>query len=557
MTILINAAFVDQAMALFSQKAEVGDMVPALMGMLAILLWQNLSRTCLQYGEGVRERKLKETLQKAFLEKISNLEYRQLELSETQDLIQRVALAPEEHIKLTVESLEGLAILFLQNASVLWMVFLNVWWAGVFMIGGMVLLGILSLRAGGEDYQMQTHVTNEKRKLEYLSGVLLNKESALERTLFSYVPFVNGRYQRIFSQIYQKEKAVMKKWVIRGKTGGVVAALFAVSAMFLLLPGVKEGKMTPGLYISVITGVFSVINTITWNLEYHMKNLAKARAAIQDMTKFCALSQEQEEGEERVARKEMGNFESLEFRNVRFRYPGSGHDILKGVSFRLDAGKHYAFAGQNGAGKTTIMKLMLGLYPDYEGEIQINGKNRKECTRQEIRSLFACVWQDYAKYDVSVRENLCFDEKREEEELHAVLKQMGLMDTVEQLTNGLDTTLGRLDEEGTQLSGGQWQKLAIARAMIQASKGGRLLVLDEPAAALDPMAESRMYQGLGAFSKNEAAVFVTHRLGAVKHVDKIIVLEDGRVAEEGSHKALMERNGIYAKMYASQQEWYQ
>lgn len=117
LTILVNAAFVDQAMALFSQKAEVRDMVPALMGMLAILLWQNLSRTCLQYGEGVRERKLKETLQKAFLEKISNLEYRQLELSETQDLIQRVALAPEEHIKLTVESLEGLAILFLDEPT--------------------------------------------------------------------------------------------------------------------------------------------------------------------------------------------------------------------------------------------------------------------------------------------------------------------------------------------------------------------------------------------------------------------------------------------------------
>ena len=464
LSLLVNAMFVDRVIARFNGQGDIVSIVFPLTWILLILLWQNLSKVILRHGEGIRNRKVKKILQNAFVEKISKIEYIQLESPKTQDLIKRVALEPEEPVKVIMGSMTGIGVLFLQNISVLVIVMLNVWWAGILMIGGMVLLGKLSMRAGEEDYQLQSEITVEKRKQDYLDGVIVNKYGVLERSLFSYTPFVGGQYQKLFSDTYQKEKMVLKKWAVRGKSSGILTTLFAVATLFLLIPGVRSGQMTVGLYISVMNAVFSVISTITWNFSLQMQNLAKGRAAAADMTAFCRLPEEEYVLRQEEREKEAIHFESLEFRDVHFRYPGSEHEVLRGVSFRLEAGGQYAFVGKNGAGKTTAIKLMLGLYPDYKGEIRVNGKNVKEYTWEQRSALFACVWQDYAKYQMTIKENLCFDEEKTQEEWKRALMDVELYEAVQKLPDGVNTNLGRLVEGGIDFSDGQWQRLAIARA---------------------------------------------------------------------------------------------
>ncbi len=553
LSLAVNAMFVDRAIELFAGQGGTASMILPIVGILLILLWQNFSKVIIRYGEEARNRKVKVVLQTAFAEKLSNIEYIRLESPKTQDLIRRVALEPEEHVKVIVGSMTGIGVLFLQNITVLAVVTVNVWWAGILMIVGTVILGLLSLRAGEEDYQLQTEITEEKRKQDYLDSVAVDKTGVMERTLFSYTPFVSGQYQKLFSDTYQKEKLVLKKWAVRGKSGGILTVLFAVITLFLLMPGVRSGRITVGLYIAVMNAVFSVISTITWNLSFQMQNLAKGRAAAADMTAFCGLPEEKHSVLQTGRQETAVHFENLEFIDVHFRYPGSGREILKGISFRLEAGKHYAFVGKNGAGKTTAVKLMLGLYPDYEGEIRVNGKDVKEYTWEQRCALFACVWQDYAKYQLTMKENLCFGEEREPGEWEGALADVGLYDVVQKLPDGVNTKLGRLVEGGTDFSGGQWQRLAIARAFVS---GGEFMIMDEPTASLDPMAERNVYRELAELCRNKTVVFVTHRLGAVRGVDTIFVLEDGRVKEQGTHQALMEQQGIYSQMYSSQQRWY-
>lgn len=548
----VNALFVNTAVSVVSGKKNVEEILIPLTGILLLLLWQNLSDVLLRYGEESRERKMTAILQNAFLEKTTKIKYQILEMPETQDLIKRAATAPEKNVKLLLDSFFGIGILALQNVSVLLIVVLHVWWAGILMIAGAVPLIYISLKAGEEGYQVQEDVVSEKRRYEYLSRVMLEKQAVLEKTLFSFTPFINKKYEEIFSNVFKKEKNVLQKWIIRMKTGGCISAAFAVFTVFLLLPGVKTGALSAGLYISVINAVFSLVSTITWNLSNQMENLAKSKAVANDLSRFCSLPEDVLTGTVSTISDDK-TFKSLEFVNVRFCYPGSDRYILDGLTFTLTAGKHYAFVGKNGAGKTTVIKLLAGLYQEYEGKILVNGKNLKAVTREQRCRLLVSVWQDYAKYSLSIRENLCFDEEIEENKLRNTLSAVGLWDVVEKMPKGVDSILGKLTEDSVDLSEGQWQRLAIARAIIRERK---IIVLDEPTASLDPMAENQVYRQFMDASNGRTAIFITHRLGAIKDVNEILVLENGKVAEKGTHKELMGKEGLYAQMYLSQQEWY-
>lgn len=554
--VIVNALFVDTVLDALAGKKEMADVLLPLSGVIGCLLWQRLSDVLLQFGQGIRDRRLKEGLQNAFLDKIAQIEYCKLEMPETQDLIRKTALNPEEHVKQMFDSIKGIGILFLQNFSVFVILLSKVWWAGVLIFAGAVPLVKLSLKAGDDDYSAQSEVVEKRRWFEYLSGVMLGKEVVLERSLFSSVSFLNKRYERTFKQTYEVEKQALWKGTVRMKMGGVVSALFALISTFLLLPGVRTGEITAGMYISMVNAVFSLVNTMTWSLSYQMEGLAKGRAAAKDLSAFCEISKEVRKNNPKEKSQLSRPFESLEFVDVHFRYPDSDAYILNGVSFRLEAGKHYAFVGRNGAGKSTLIKLMAGLYLEYEGKILINGRELRDCGQEKARDLLAYVWQDYAKYSLTVRENLQFSRKIEDSELESALENVGLGKIITKLSGGMDTVLGKLEEGGTDISEGQWQRIAIARAIVNGGKKGKAFILDEPAASLDPVAENQVYRQFADLAEGKTALFITHRLGAVKDVDMIFVLDGGVVAERGTHAELMEKKGYYEKMFVSQQEWY-
>lgn len=240
---------------------------------------------------------------------------------------------------------------------------------------------------------------------------------------------------------------------------------------------------------------------------------------------------------------------SLEFRHVSFSYPSGGFAI-KDLDFSVAPGEHIAVVGHNGAGKTTMMKLLLRLYDVSEGEICMDGQPLRHYDVRALRKSIGVAFQESHDYAMSLRENLQLYADADDEALRAALRHAGL----ERLEESLDTDLTReFDENGSVLSGGEKQKLALAR-LFCADFG--LMLLDEPSAALDPLAEYELMQSLMTLAKGRTVVMVAHRLSTVRHMDRILVIDGGRLAEEGTHEELMARNGIYAEMFRKQGENY-
>ncbi|MCL2753618.1 MAG: ATP-binding cassette domain-containing protein, partial [Defluviitaleaceae bacterium] len=241
----------------------------------------------------------------------------------------------------------------------------------------------------------------------------------------------------------------------------------------------------------------------------------------------------------------------------RFKYPTSENYTLDGLSLKLEKGKHYAVVGANGAGKTTITKLLTGLYDEYEGEILLNGKELRTFEASAVKSMFSVVYQDFARYQISMAQNIAIgDAARDiaEENIKRVASKIELNETIADLKDGINTPLGKIIEGGADLSGGQWQKIAIARSLISRAP---IKILDEPTAALDPIAESRVYGEFEELMRGKTTIFISHRLGSTKLADEILVIKDGAIAENGSHNELMKLGGIYAEMFEAQRKWYE
>lgn len=246
---------------------------------------------------------------------------------------------------------------------------------------------------------------------------------------------------------------------------------------------------------------------------------------------------------------------TIEFRHVSFRYPRSEKFVLRDINLTIRPGEHLSIVGLNGAGKTTFIKLLCRLYDVTEGEILVDGVNIKEYSEEEYRRLFAVVFQDFQLFAFSLRENIAFGEPADDRELERVLRLAGLCEDVQKLPDGLDTMLYKsFDENGTDLSGGQRQKTAIARALY---RNAPVVILDEPTAALDPVAEYGIYRQFSRLVGGKTAVYISHRLSSCKFCDRIVVFAEDTIKESGTHEQLAGiPGGIYAGMFAEQAKYY-
>ena len=246
----------------------------------------------------------------------------------------------------------------------------------------------------------------------------------------------------------------------------------------------------------------------------------------------------------------------LRLEDVTFRYPGSDQNLFEHVNLTIRPGEKLAVVGLNGAGKTTLVKLLCGFYDPDEGRVTLNGIDIREFNRREYYGLLCAVYQDFSVLDVTVAENVAQKvEGIDTARVWNCLAQAGLSDFVRHLPNGLDTHVGRdVYLDGVLFSGGQTQRLMLARALY---KGGPILVLDEPTAALDPIAESEIYQKYNDMTQGKTSLFISHRLASTRFCDRIIFLADGKIAEEGTHWELLEQGGEYAKLYEIQSRYYQ
>ena len=244
----------------------------------------------------------------------------------------------------------------------------------------------------------------------------------------------------------------------------------------------------------------------------------------------------------------------IEFRNVSFRYPGTKELVLDHVSLKIELSEKIAVVGKNGSGKTTLVKLLCRLYEPEEGEILWNGKNIREYDLREWQKIFAIVFQDYSLLSLTLGQNVAASEQYEAERAKEVLQLAGFGERLNKLKKGLETVVyPEYEQDGVSFSGGEEQKIAIARAIY---KGGQICILDEPTAALDPVSESRVYESFDEIVKGKTAVYISHRLSSCKFSDRIFVLDNGKIAESGTHEALLSQNGLYAQLWQAQAQYY-
>ena len=396
-----------------------------------------------------------------------------------------------------------------------------------------------------KDKEMTVH----KRSKAYVKRIIYLKEYAKDMRTSDVFDILHGRY----------EDAVENNQKLIKKYGKKIAPLESMVGFFgQALPVASAYGYATYRYAikrNLLLAEFSVIMTAMSNLRDIVNDLGNAFSYIKKEALYFGNLKEFLEYESKVVsgENEAEELETLEFRNVTFTYPETDKPTLRNVNLVFNKGETTAIVGQNGAGKTTFVKLLLRFYDPDSGEILYNGVNLKEYNLDSLRKRFASVFQDYKVFALSVAENiLCREPKTKEdyEIVYNALKNSGADTFVNRLPEKENTVITReFDETGTGLSGGEQQKIAAARMF---AKNFDLAILDEPSSALDPIAEYKMYESLIKATKEKTVIYISHRLSSAVLSDKIYVFGDGTIQEQGSHKALMELNGIYANMFALQ-----
>ncbi len=400
-----------------------------------------------------------------------------------------------------------------------------------------------------------------KRDLEMTTNNRI--KAYIQRTVFLKDFSKDMRTSNIFSVLMERFRnaidsnvEILRRYGVKLFIYSTVSSLFSE---FIPIIGTYAFATFQFVYRSTLTVsgfsvVLSSINAVresTLNIARNFDTLVGMALYFQNLRDFFDYEPKITSGERMP-----GEFESLEFRNVSFRYPSAEKYALKDVSFKINKAETLALVGVNGAGKSTLVKLLLRFYDTTEGEILYNGINIKEYNLGAYRNIFGAVFQDYKNFAVSVYENVVCHECSDEEKQVAekALKQSGIWEKIYALPKGADTVITReFDKNGIGLSGGENQKVSAARLF---AKDFEFAVLDEPSSALDPIAEYKMYENLIKVTENKTVLYISHRLSSAVLSDRIIVIGDGRVLEQGSHQELMKQNGKYQEMFTLQASSY-
>lgn len=500
------------------------------------------------------ELKLVQQYRSCMLRKCASLQYTHIEQPDSLDLIERVLKEPEKKWQDIYQAVLSLLKLLISITGVMWVIAGYVWWAAVLILLFCIPLFTLSVKGGKRNYQTQRDTSRYSRKYWYLDYVLNSRECLNERKLFGYTEKVNKQYADTYQEAFGIETRMQIFWAVKTKLSGGLSAIAALLIVITLIQPTLSGKISIGLFISLVNAVFSLTSQMSWGLSRNIDALVKGREFCCDMRDFWNLTEE--EGVLEIP-EYMAEIKEIEFRDVSFRYPGMDYQVLEHVSFTMKWGENYALVGANGAGKTTVIKLLTGLYKEYQGEIRINGKELRSYRPSEQKGIFSVVYQDFCRHALSFRENCeisdpCY--KLSEKKMKKLAEQFELAQSIENLPEGYDTLLGKTREGGVDLSGGQWQKLAMLRALLRPAK---VRILDEPTASLDPKMESEVYRLFQQMTEDTLTILISHRLGFAKLADRILVFEKGRICEQGDFEELMEKKGLFYKMYKEQRSWYQ
>ncbi|MGF9913686.1 ABC transporter ATP-binding protein [Paenibacillus ehimensis] len=434
------------------------------------------------------------------------------------------------------------------------------WWAAFLLI----LIPLTSfysfLRIGQQEFMLQWNRAPKMRQTWYLSVLLTRDISFKEIKVFQLGGYLLGKYHELLRQFLAEDKRMIKKRlgvgaIFQATQQGVNAFMF-----LMVLWSAYKREILIGHVVSY-TQAITLTLVSSQNLTQSILSLCQHNLFLQQLFAFLDL-QSSDPSARKIEASEASRpattpvIQSVEFRNVSFRYPGSSYPALRNVSFTLQRGETLAIVGRNGSGKTTLMKLLTQLYDSFEGDILINGVSIRDMDCEAFRRKVGVVFQDFVQYEMQVRQNIGFGnaaKMEEDAELWKAADRAGIAGLIQSMPAGLATQLGRLFDEGQQLSGGQWQRIAIARAFMREAE---LYVLDEPSSMLDPETELQVFQAFRELVRDRLGIFISHRYSAIRYADQILMMDQGSVVEQGNHQQLMQQNGMYAELYMMQANAY-
>src|SRR5271163_519488 len=399
-------------------------------------------------------------------------------------------------------------------------------------------------------YAKNFRQTPIRRQLDYLRVLGGSKEAAKELKLFGLAPFLTERFSRLSNQIYEEDVDLARRRLVAGSFLSMIGTAGYYLAYVFVIWRTATGVLT----IGKMTFLAGAIQQASSNIEQMFSTVSSIADQALFLTDLIAFF----EMRPMIASKPNALpaprpiIRGFEFRNVAFRYPGSSRLVLDGLNFHFRQGERVALIGENGEGKTTIVKLLTRLYDPVEGQVLLDGVDLREYTLEDLYREIGVIFQDFMRYEMTARENIAVGRIEQLDDLSRLKQsaQKSMADeVVGRLPHGYEQMLGRRFDGGVDLSGGEWQKVALARAYL---RDAQILILDEPTAALDARSEYEVFQRFAELTAGKMALFISHRFSTVRMADRIVVLENGRIAEDGDHEKLTRLGGRYAEMFELQ-----
>ena len=399
-------------------------------------------------------------------------------------------------------------------------------------------------------YAKNFRQTPVRRQLDYLRILGGSKEAAKELKLFGLKDFLSGKFKNLSNQVYEEDVALARRKVWMGSVLSAIGTAGYYTAYVFAVWRTVTGAFSFG----TLTLLANAIREASSNLQQTFSTLSTIADQALFLTDLIAFFEMKPtiQSKPNALPAPRPILRGFEFRNVSFRYPGGGRMVLDGLNFSLRPGERVALIGENGEGKTTIVKLMTRLYDPFEGQVLLDGVDLREYNLEDLYREIGVIFQDFMRYEMTARENIAVGQIEHVDNLellqHSAAKSLA-NHVVDRLPSKYEQMLGRRFDGGVDLSGGEWQKIALARAYL---RNAQVLILDEPTSALDARSEYEVFQRFAELTVGKMALFISHRFSTVRMADRIVVLEKGRIAEEGDHDALTSLGGRYAEMFELQ-----
>jgi len=405
-----------------------------------------------------------------------------------------------------------------------------------------------------KNYSLSRRQTPERRELDYLRYIGASDETAKEVKIFDLSNFLSDRFRFLSNKFYEENKRISVKRSVWGSFFSILGTLGYYGAYVFIIAKTIAGNLTLG-DLTFLAGSFRQLRTLLEGVLSRFTAVSQGAIYLKDFFDFFDIRPKIKVSEKaRPFPKPIKD--GFRFEDVGFKYVNSKKWANRHMNFTLKAGEKLALVGENGAGKTTLVKLLARLYDPTEGKILLDGHDLKEYNLEEVRTQIGVIFQDYLRYQMTVSHNIAVGNINQKENRELIINsaKQSLADAmVQKLPDKYEQALGKRFNQGVELSGGEWQKIALARAYM---KDAQLLILDEPTSALDARAEYEVFERFAELTKDKTAVLISHRFSTVRMADRILVLNKGEILEEGSHEELLERKGRYAELFHLQAKGY-